>query len=102
MAHIETKSPRLDCLDSERIRRDFPILQRRIRDHPLVYLDSAATTQKPEAVIDERTGIDKKTGEGAGPTPIPEFTPIVDSRSAARNAWLGAVLFAAYPARQLE
>jgi cysteine desulfurase / selenocysteine lyase len=34
------------------IRADFPILQRRIEDRPIVYLDSAATSQKPAAVID--------------------------------------------------
>jgi hypothetical protein len=39
-------------LDVERIRVDFPILQRRIRDEPLVYLDSAATSQKPSAVLE--------------------------------------------------
>ena len=39
-------------LDVERIRQDFPILQRLIRDTPLVYLDSAATTQKPRQVLD--------------------------------------------------
>ncbi len=33
-------------------RNDFPILSRTINNHPLVYLDSAATTQKPTAVID--------------------------------------------------
>ncbi len=36
----------------ERIRADFPILQRTVRGRPLVYLDSAATTQKPRAVLD--------------------------------------------------
>jgi cysteine desulfurase/selenocysteine lyase len=35
----------------EKIRRDFPILQRRIQGKPLVYLDNAATTQKPRQVI---------------------------------------------------
>ncbi|MGQ9571831.1 MAG: cysteine desulfurase [Dehalococcoidia bacterium] len=39
-------------LDVEAIRRDFPILGRRVRGKPLVYLDNAATTQKPRAVID--------------------------------------------------
>jgi cysteine desulfurase/selenocysteine lyase len=34
------------------IRGDFPILQREMNGHPLVYLDSAATSQKPTAVID--------------------------------------------------
>ena len=36
----------------ERIRADFPILQRTVRGRPLVYLDSAATAQKPRAVLD--------------------------------------------------
>ncbi len=36
----------------ERIRRDFPILSRNVRGKRLVYLDNAATTQKPKAVID--------------------------------------------------
>jgi cysteine desulfurase / selenocysteine lyase len=39
-------------LDVDAIRADFPILQRRIHGRPLVYLDNAATTQKPQAVID--------------------------------------------------
>ena len=34
------------------IRADFPILARRVHNKPLVYLDNAATTQKPQAVID--------------------------------------------------
>ncbi len=39
-------------LDVEKIREDFPILKRQIHGHPLVYLDSAATSQKPQVVID--------------------------------------------------
>lgn len=39
-------------LDVERLRADFPILHTRANGHPLVYLDNAATTQKPRAVID--------------------------------------------------
>jgi cysteine desulfurase / selenocysteine lyase len=39
-------------LDVEAIRRDFPILSRTVGDRPLVYLDSAATSQKPNHVID--------------------------------------------------
>jgi cysteine desulfurase/selenocysteine lyase len=38
--------------DVEDVRRDFPILARRVHGKPLVYLDSAATSQKPQAVID--------------------------------------------------
>jgi cysteine desulfurase/selenocysteine lyase len=39
-------------LDVEKIRRDFPILERTVNGKPLVYLDSAATSQKPRQVID--------------------------------------------------
>ena len=41
--------------DLDRIRADFPILGRRIRGKPLVYLDNAATSQKPQSVIDAVT-----------------------------------------------
>ena len=41
--------------DVERVRRDFPILGREVRGRPLVYLDNAATTQKPRAVLDALT-----------------------------------------------
>jgi cysteine desulfurase/selenocysteine lyase len=40
------------ALDLERIRADFPILQRQVNGRPLIYLDNAATTQKPRQVID--------------------------------------------------
>ena len=38
--------------DVEKVREDFPVLKQRIHGKPLVYLDSAATAQKPFAVID--------------------------------------------------
>jgi len=38
--------------DWERIRSDFPVLRREIDGRPIVYLDSANTSQKPEAVIE--------------------------------------------------
>jgi cysteine desulfurase/selenocysteine lyase len=38
--------------DVESVRKDFPILQRQVHGKPLVYLDNAATTQKPRQVID--------------------------------------------------
>jgi cysteine desulfurase/selenocysteine lyase len=38
--------------DPYQIRRDFPILQERVHGKPLIWLDNAATTQKPRAVID--------------------------------------------------
>ena len=39
-------------LDARLIRRDFPILEERVHGRPLIWLDNAATTQKPKAVID--------------------------------------------------
>ena len=38
--------------DVERVRRDFPILDQTVNGRPLVYLDNAATSQKPRAVLD--------------------------------------------------
>ncbi len=40
------------AFDVRRIRKDFPILSRRIHGKPLVYLDNAATSQKPQVVLD--------------------------------------------------
>ena len=36
----------------KKVRADFPILQRKVNGYPLVYLDNAATSQKPQIVID--------------------------------------------------
>ncbi|RKG96471.1 cysteine desulfurase [Corallococcus carmarthensis] len=41
--------------DLARVRADFPILRQEVRGRPLVYLDSAATGQKPQAVLDALT-----------------------------------------------
>src|SRR5690242_21846865 len=38
--------------DVQRVRRDFPVLHQKVHGKPLVYLDNAATTQKPLAVIE--------------------------------------------------
>ena len=38
--------------DVQRVRRDFPILAQKVHGKPLVYLDNAATTQKPQQVLD--------------------------------------------------
>ena len=38
--------------DVDRIRRDFPVLEQEVYGHKLVYLDNAATSQKPKSVID--------------------------------------------------
>ena len=40
------------ALDVEKVRADFPALHQEVHGHPLFYLDNAATTQKPQAVID--------------------------------------------------
>jgi cysteine desulfurase/selenocysteine lyase len=42
--------------DVERVRKDFPALHQQVHGKPLVYLDSAATSQKPQAVIDALVG----------------------------------------------
>ena len=49
MNALENTAP---VFDATSIRADFPILQQEVNGHPLVYLDNAATTQKPQAVID--------------------------------------------------
>jgi cysteine desulfurase / selenocysteine lyase len=53
-AAVETFHPLTSSegYDVERIREQFPILNRRVNGKPLIYLDNAATTQKPNAVID--------------------------------------------------
>ncbi|WP_437630692.1 SufS family cysteine desulfurase [Sorangium sp. So ce854] len=43
------------AFEVERVRRDFPILQRPVNGRPLVYLDTAASAQKPQIVLDEMT-----------------------------------------------
>lgn len=51
----DTKKPTLHeaaGFDVERVRADFPILQQKAHGHKLVYLDNAATSQKPKAMID--------------------------------------------------
>src|SRR3954462_8230954 len=48
---IETSRP-ATALDPRALRRDFPILKQEINGHPLIYLDSASSSQKPQVVID--------------------------------------------------
>lgn len=43
----------MDSLDVARIKKDFPILERVVNDKQIVYLDNAATTQKPTSVIEK-------------------------------------------------
>ena len=42
-----------DTLNSEQIKKDFPVLQQKVNGHDLVWLDNGATTQKPNQVIDK-------------------------------------------------
>ncbi|MDD5201163.1 MAG: SufS family cysteine desulfurase [Terrimicrobiaceae bacterium] len=44
--------PPISAFDVDAVRRDFPALDQEVNGRPLVYLDNAATTQKPQAVID--------------------------------------------------
>jgi cysteine desulfurase/selenocysteine lyase len=49
---LDTGSARRGLFDPAQVKRDFPILRERVHGRPLVWLDNAATTQKPSAVID--------------------------------------------------
>lgn len=51
MAKYSTEVLSMTMLDSQKIREDFPILNRQINGKKLVYLDNAATSQKPASVI---------------------------------------------------
>jgi cysteine desulfurase/selenocysteine lyase len=60
MSVVANRVPRVerhsaDSFDVYAIRRDFPILERKVHGKSLVYLDNAATSQKPQAVIDALT-----------------------------------------------
>jgi cysteine desulfurase/selenocysteine lyase len=43
--------PALSVFDVKALRRDFPVLNQRVNGHPIIWLDNAATTQKPNSVI---------------------------------------------------
>lgn len=49
---MTTEASTYNVLTVERIRKDFPILSRKVNGKPLVYLDNAATSQTPQVVID--------------------------------------------------
>ncbi|MFK8182490.1 MAG: SufS family cysteine desulfurase [Phormidesmis sp.] len=49
---MTTSAPAKPALLADEVRADFPILRQEINGHPLVYLDNAATSQKPQAVLD--------------------------------------------------
>src|SRR5207247_5193411 len=55
MNAITERAAEANYYDVEAIRRDFPILSRTVHGKPLVFLDSAASAQKPKMVIDAVT-----------------------------------------------
>src|SRR5213596_2758764 len=52
VAHCGVHKAAASLIDWKTLREDFPILRERANGHPLIYLDSAATSQKPRAVIE--------------------------------------------------
>src|SRR5215471_19861332 len=53
VAKVPQSAPaKTKAFDVEKVRGDFPVLHQKVHGKPLVYLDNAATTQKPLAVID--------------------------------------------------
>ena len=46
--------------DVKKIRKDFPVLELQVNGHPNTFLDSAASAQKPQAVIDKMVDIYSK------------------------------------------
>jgi cysteine desulfurase/selenocysteine lyase len=56
VGNTKTQHDAATVIDAARVREDFPILRREIKGKPLVYLDNAATAQKPHQVIDAISG----------------------------------------------
>ena len=56
---IETRHPAVTngAYDVDRVRADFPILATKVHGRPLIYLDNAASAQKPQAVLDRITDV---------------------------------------------
>ena len=52
LEEVDAQGALTNRFDVNRIREDFPILRQQVHGRPLVYLDSAATSQKPRQVID--------------------------------------------------
>ena len=56
LASVTLRLPPVSGYDPWRVRADFPALRQRVHGRPLVYLDNAATTQKPQPVLDALLG----------------------------------------------
>ena len=52
---LKTEEEKSNNVDTQALRHDFPILERKVNGHPLIYFDNAATTQKPRQVIDAKS-----------------------------------------------
>ena len=61
MSQAQTPRAPSPVFDVARVRRDFPILATTVHDKPLVYLDNAASAQKPHAVIDAERRVYEET-----------------------------------------
>src|SRR5712675_1193277 len=55
MKTAEQIVPKVKAFDPPSIRKDFPVLSQKVYGKPLIYFDNAATSQKPQAVIDALT-----------------------------------------------
>jgi len=80
--------------DVNKIKKDFPILDRIINDHPLVYLDNAATSQKPKQVIKAISGYYEKHNANVHRgihTLSEESSELYENARKNVSAWLGAV-----------
>src|SRR6476660_8445571 len=52
LTEVLNTAPSKKHVDMDLLRQDFPILDQKVHGYPLVYLDNAATSQKPRAVLD--------------------------------------------------
>lgn len=81
------------ALDPAALRADFPLLQRELNGHPLVYLDSGATAQRPQSVIDAEvaflTGTNSAVHRGAH-TLAADATDLFEDAREAVAAFVGA------------
>ncbi len=87
------KSAPVGLLDVEGIRRDFPALHQRVNGHPLVWLDNAATTHKPQSVLDATSsfyGRDNSNIHRAAHTLAGRSTDLFESGREKVRQFLGA------------
>jgi len=81
------------ALDPTALQADFPLLAQRVNDAPLVYLDSAATSQRPQAVIDAEIDFVTRTNSAVhrgAHTLAGEATELFEDARAAVASFVGA------------